>query len=76
MFGLFSHRVTNILLDLESVRKSAEDPLKIASDLSTAVVTIIATTVQEELGELDDEDLIRECRNRIFRLRRKSSGRL
>ena len=73
---LVSHRVKNILLDLESVRKSAENPIKIASDLSTAVVTILAVTVQEQLGKLSEEDLIRECRKRIFLLRRDEGGRL
>ena len=76
MFRLASHRVKKIILDLEGVHKSAEDPLKIASDLSTAVVKIIATSVQEQLGELSDEDLIHECRKRIFFLRRESDGRL
>lgn len=76
MFRLASHRVRKIKLDLECVQKSAEDPLKIASDLSTAVVKIIATSVQEQLGELSDEGLILECRNRIFHIRRESGGRL
>lgn len=73
---MVSHRVRKILLDLEGVRRSAKDPVKIASDLSTMVVTILATIVQSQLGDLSEEDLIRECRRRIFRLRRDVVGQL
>ncbi|MFQ6124133.1 MAG: hypothetical protein ACE5R6_05930 [Candidatus Heimdallarchaeota archaeon] len=54
------------MLDLEGVRRSAQDHVKIASDLFTMVVTILATIVQAQLGDLGEEDLIRECRRRIF----------
>ena len=73
---LVFQRVRNILLDLEGVRRAAENPVKIAGDLSTTVVIILATTVQAQLGDLSEEDLIRECRKRIFRLRRDVGGQL
>ena len=56
-----------ILLELEGLKRTRKDPLKITSELNKTMIKILSEKILRERKGLNREELIRELRNLTIR---------